>query len=51
MNKCYLKSKKVCSKCPHVDYCDKATIYDGNCHRCDITNCENNPNYEEKENG
>ncbi len=33
-----------------VIYCDKAKICDGNCHKCDITDCENNPNYKEKEN-
>lgn len=50
MNRCKLNSKKVCSNCSHLDYCDKAKICDGNCHKCDITDCENNPNYKEKEN-
>lgn len=51
MNGCKLNSKKVCSNCPYLGYCDKANVCDGRCYECDITACENNPNYKEKENG
>ncbi len=49
-NNCKKHSKKTCSKCEHFGYCDKANICDGNCHKCDITDCENNPEYKEVNN-
>lgn len=42
---CEKHSKKQCSECKHLDCCDRANVCDGNCGRCDITDCENNPNY------
>lgn len=47
---CKCVSKKICSCCEHIGYCDKANVCNGNCYKCDITECENNPNYKEKEN-
>ena len=43
--KCRTDSKKYCSKCEHFDYCDIANKCDGNCHKCDDYDCENNTEY------
>lgn len=43
-------TKKICSCCEHIGYCDKANVCNGNCYKCDITDCENNPKYKEEEN-
>lgn len=48
MEDCQKNSKLTCSRCRHYDYCDRANRCDGKCHSCDITACENNPNYEEE---
>ena len=48
MNTCKKDSKKYCMSCKHYDYCDRANRCDGHCSKCDNTNCENNLNYEVK---
>ena len=48
MNTCKKDSKKYCMSCKHYDYCNRANRCDGHCSKCDNTNCENNPNYEVK---
>ena len=47
MNNCHLNSKKACSNCPNLYDCDRAKVCDGNCNKCDITDCENNLNKKE----
>lgn len=42
---CEKHSKQQCSKCKYLDQCDRASVCNGDCGRCDITDCENNPNY------
>ncbi len=49
MENCNKHSKKLCSECQHIDHCDIAKRCDGICYQCDITNCENNPEYKEEE--
>lgn len=41
---CEKHSKQLCSKCKYLGYCDRASVCDGNCGQCDITECENNQN-------
>lgn len=50
LSNCKKYSKKICSECEHFSYCDRANICDGNCYKCDITDCENNPEYKEANN-
>lgn len=45
MTNCKANSKKLCSECKHFGYCDIAKRCDGKYHNCDITDCENNPSY------
>ncbi len=45
---CKNRTKKTCLNCPYKDYCDRANVCNGECHKCDITDCENNPKYKEK---
>lgn len=47
MENCEKYSKLLCSECEHYDYCDIAKRCDGICYSCDITECENNPDYKE----
>ena len=42
---CKRDSKKHCMNCEHCDYCDHANKCDGNCHKCDDYDCENNPKF------
>ena len=48
MESCKMNSKLICSQCKHYDYCDRAKRCDGKCYSCDITDCENNPDYKER---
>ncbi len=48
MTNCEKHSKLICSECRHYDCCDIAKRCDGRCWNCDITECENNPEYKEK---
>ena len=41
---CEKHSKKLCGECKYLDSCDRSTVCDGDCGRCDIYDCENNPN-------
>lgn len=43
-------SKKACANCAHHEYCDIANKCDGRCYKCDIFDCENNPNYKGENN-
>lgn len=38
---CEKHSKQLCSECKYLDCCDRASVCDGNCSHCDITDCEN----------
>lgn len=46
---CKNYSKNHCMNCPHSDYCDIPNLCNGDCKNCDITNCENNPNFRLKD--
>ena len=48
MENCDKHSKKLCSECQHIDHCDIAKRCDSICYRCDMTDCENNPEYKEE---
>ena len=48
MENCKKHSKLLCSQCRHFDYCDVAKHCDGVCYECDVTDCENNPDYKER---
>lgn len=48
MDNCKKNSKLICSKCKHYDYCDIAKKCDGICHKCDILDCQNHPDYKEE---
>ena len=45
---CRTDSKKHCENCEHYGYCDIANRCDGDCHKCDDYDCENNTKYKEK---
>ncbi len=45
---CEKHSKKQCTECKYLDCCDRASVCDGNCAHCDITDCENNQNKEQE---
>lgn len=36
LNKCELRSKKACSECKYIEFCDKAKVCDGDCGHCDL---------------
>ncbi len=38
---CEKHSKKLCSECKYLDCCDRASVCNGDCGRCDIEGCEN----------
>ena len=48
MENCKKHSKLLCSECRRYDYCDIAKRCGGICYSCDITECENNPEYKEE---